>query len=45
MLNEVKNYSNGLNVNVADAVAISLISNYSVDDCMMFKNILENNLN
>ena len=45
MLTEVKNYSNGINVNIADAIAISLISNYSVDDCMMFKNILENNLN
>ena len=30
---------------VDDAVAIGLINNYSVDDCMMFKNILENNLN
>lgn len=45
MLTEVKNYSSGTNVNIADAIAISLINNYSVDDCMMFKNILENNLN
>jgi len=45
MLNELKNYSNTSNINIDDAVAISLISNYSIDDCMKFKNILENNLN
>ena len=45
MLNTLKKYSNCNNINVDDAVAISLISNYSVDDCMKFKNILESNLN
>lgn len=45
MLNDIKNYSREVNINIEDAMAISLISNYSVDDCMMFKNILENNLN
>lgn len=45
MLTEIKNYSNGTNINIDDAVAIGLINNYSVDDCMMLKNILENNLN
>lgn len=43
MLNSLKDY--GTNINIDDAVAISLISNYSIDDCMKFKNILENNLN
>ena len=32
-------------IKIDDAVAISLIKNYSVDDCLKFKNILENNLN
>ena len=45
MLNSLKNHSNNNNIKVDDAVAISLISNYSVDDCIKFKNILENNLN
>ena len=45
MLNAVRTYSNNSNINIDDAVAISLIRNYSVDDCLKFKNILENNLN
>lgn len=45
MLTEIKNYSNGTSINIDDAVAIGLINNYSIDDCMKFKNILENNLN
>ena len=45
MLTEIKNYANGTNINIDDAVAIGLINNYSIDDCMKFKNILENNLN
>lgn len=45
MLNSLKNYSNETNIKIDDAVALSLISNYSVDDCLKFKNILENNLN
>ena len=32
-------------ITVDDAVAISLISNYSIDDCLKFKDILESNLN
>ena len=44
MLNELKMHSNDANINIDDAVAISLISNYSIEDCMKFKNILENNL-
>lgn len=45
MLTEIKNHSSGNNINIGDAIAIGLINNYSVDDCMKFKNILENNLN
>ena len=45
MLNSLKEHSNDINIKIDDAVAISLIKNYSVDDCLKFKNILENNLN
>lgn len=45
MLNSIKSHSINSNINIDDAVAISLISNYSVDDCLKFKNLLENNLN
>jgi len=45
MLTELKNYSNSTNINMEDALAISLIKNYSIDDCIKFRNILENNLN
>lgn len=45
MLNTLRNYSSSTNINIDDAVAISLISNYSIDDCMKFKHILESNLN
>lgn len=45
MLQTIKAHSNTTDVTLDDAVAISLISNYSIDDCMKFKNILENNLN
>ncbi len=45
MLNTLKSYSHGSDVNIDDAIAISLISNYSIDDCLKFKKILESNLN
>lgn len=45
MLNAVKSYTNNSNINIDDAVAISLIKNYSIEECLKFKNILENNLN
>lgn len=45
MLNTIKSHSNNSNINIDDAVAISLISNYSIDECLKFKNILESNLN
>lgn len=44
MLKEIKMHSDNTNINIDDAVAISLISNYSIDDCMKFKNILKSNL-
>lgn len=45
MLNAVKSYTNNSNINIDDAVAISLIKNYSIEECLKFKNILKSNLN
>lgn len=45
MLNAVKSYTNNSNINIDDAVAISLMKNYSIEECLKFKNILEINLN
>ena len=45
MLNCIKNHSNNSIISVDDAINISLISNYSIDDCLKFKDILESNLN
>ncbi len=45
MLNSLKKYGIDHNVTIDDAVAISLISNYSLDDCLKFKDILESTLN
>ncbi len=45
MLNAVKKHSIDHNITIDDAVAISLISNYSLDDCLKFKDILESTLN
>ena len=45
MLNAVKKHGIDHNVTIDDAVAISLISNYSLDDCLKFKDILESTLN
>lgn len=45
MLKEIKNNSNKNNISIDDAVTMSLISNYSIDDCVKFKEILESNLN
>lgn len=45
ILNVVKTHSNSNSLSIDDAVALSLISNYSVDDCLKFKNIIESNLN
>lgn len=44
MLSEIKARFNGTNINVEDAVAISLMSNYSIEDCIKFKKILQSNL-
>ena len=45
MLSELKDFTNSSNVSIDDAVTISLINNYSIDDCLKFKEILESNLN
>lgn len=45
MLKELKQFTNSSNISVDDAINISLISNYSIDDCLKFKEILESNLN
>lgn len=45
MLGELKYFTNSNNVSIDDAVTISLINNYSIDDCLKFKEILESNLN
>lgn len=45
MLNSLKKHSINHNVTIDDAVALSLISNYSIDDCLKFKDILESTLN
>ena len=45
MLTKLKDFTNSNNVSIDDAVTISLINNYSIDDCLKFKEILENNLN
>lgn len=45
MLGELKDFTNSNNISIDDAVTISLINNYSIDDCLKFKEILESNLN
>lgn len=45
MLNNLKSHSKNSNINIDEAVTISLINNYSIDDCLKFKEILESNLN
>ena len=45
MLNTLKKHSIDHNITIDDAVAISLISNYSIEDCLKFKDILESTLN
>ena len=45
MLGELKDFTNSNNVSIDDAVTISLINNYSIDDRLKFKEILESNLN
>ena len=45
MLGELKDFTNSNNVSIDDAVTISLINNYSIDDCLKFKEILESILN
>ena len=45
MLGELKDFTNSNNVSIDDAVTISLINNYSIDDCLKFKEIWESTLN
>lgn len=45
MLKELKQFTNSSNISVDDAINISLISNYSIDDCIKLKEMLEGNLN
>lgn len=45
MLNSIKKITSSSNISIDEAVTLSLINNYSVDDCIRFKEILESNLN
>lgn len=45
MLNSLKNQSNKSNISIDDAVTLSLISNYSIEDCIKLKDLLESNIN
>lgn len=45
MLKEIKNYTSNNTLTVEDAINLTLISNYSIDDCIKFKDILESSLN
>ena len=45
MLNSLKKITSSSNISIDEAVTLSLINNYSVDDCIRFKEILESNLN
>lgn len=45
ILNNFKNVTKNNNVTINDMVTFSLINNYSIDDCIKLKEILESNLN
>ena len=45
MLNSIKKITSSSNISIDEAVTLSLINNYSVDDCIRFKEILESNVN
>lgn len=45
MLKGIKNSSNKNNISIDEAITMSLINNYSIDDCVKFKEILESSLN
>ena len=45
MLNNLKNHTSTNNVSIDDAITISLINNYSLEDCIKFKEILKSSLN
>lgn len=45
MLKELKQFTNSPNISIDDAINISLINNYNIDDCIKLKEMLEGNLN
>ena len=45
MLKNIKNITKSTNITIEEAISISLINNYSLDDCIKFKQLLESNLN
>ena len=45
ILNNFKNVTKNNTVTIDDMVTFSLINNYSIDDCIKLKEILESNLN
>ena len=45
MLEEIKAKSNKSNLSIDDAMMLNLVNNYSLDDCIRFREILKNNLN
>ena len=44
MLSSLKSYTDTSNISIDDAIAISLINDYSTDDCVMFKDMLKSSL-
>lgn len=44
MLSSLKSYTDTSDISVDDAIAISLINDYSIDDCVMFKDMLKSSL-
>lgn len=45
MLEEIKAKSNKSNLSIDDAMMLNLVNNYSLDDCIRFREILKSNLN
>ena len=45
MLEEIKAKSSKSNLSIDDAMMLNLVNNYSLDDCIRFREILKNNLN
>lgn len=45
MLEEIKSKSNKSNLSIDDIMMLNLVNNYSLDDCIRFREILKSNLN